>query len=780
MDIPVSPGLSLRQSACQGSTVASTSNVPPHSAAPIASISPAPLLKSAQKRSCAACKVRRVKCDRPGGDDADCSGCIKRGWQCVPAEVKARPQHRNGKRVKAIQELLADSTASTPGALADSLQTASAVTRTPQVSESSLDIRLGNVELRESIMSNLLESFFTFRTIATFSHEVDFHMTFNRAGRRLDQLSDVDQVLCATLIAVGARCSDHPAVIGAGGLRITDLAEATRQNVDLSPYGKAREGIYRQLVTQALEFADEKGIFRQKSAESIATLMFLEGMNLTDAPIDSLYIRTCAMQVRDLLTEAHDQPGKLRTIQNTTLAWTAVVRDALASAFLGSPFSFSDDDLWLLRGMREPPPTLAERLAAVTNPAAPEENFWSLIDSLVEHIVQLCRETPARMTSVRALRTPKLDDEFARDYLERISLEVTACRELRRQAKALPVSPSFLRDAETLARTLSLGTYNIAFILKRTIVNRLAARPSGKVDSIDHAPSASPEELDDYWDRLQKLERAVDLEVFRCCREIVAILKDVLQAGVPLGTHEWLDPRSIQVMFSRTRLWAGTIVRAPVSEEGGLPNFSFEEKLDDLRWIARALRSIGWSSAKHGEALPWVEHEIELLEARRTWYYPAGAAAPLRPEPELALSLPPAFAAPAERLPAIEDTWSRVYMAACDTSSNQISPNGSPSSGDEVTRISGAGSLISPTDTVAWSPDSTLSVDASAMLAAIGEPFPASQPHVGFDSLPDPHAAGPGAWNEYAAMSDEALLSIVGLAPTSSDELGSRSGNPFP
>lgn len=122
-------------------------------------------------------------------------------------------------------------------------------------------------------------AFFTFRTIATFSHEVDFHMTFNRAGRRLDQLSDANQVLCATLIAVGARCSDHPAVIGNGGLRITDLAEATRQNVDLSPYGKAREGVYRQLVTQALEFADEKGIYRQKSAESIATLMFLEGLN---------------------------------------------------------------------------------------------------------------------------------------------------------------------------------------------------------------------------------------------------------------------------------------------------------------------------------------------------------------------------------------------------------------------------------------------------------------------------------------------------------------------
>lgn len=59
-----------------------------------------------------------------------------------------------------------------------------------------------------------------------------------------------------------------------------------------------------------------------------------------------------------------------------------------------------------------------------------------------------------------------------------------------------------------------------------------------------------------------------------------------MEAGIPLGTHEWLDPRSVQVMFSRTRLWAGTIISAPVSEEGGLADFSFEDKLDDLRWYA--------------------------------------------------------------------------------------------------------------------------------------------------------------------------------------------------
>lgn len=41
-----------------------------------------PGLKTVVRRSCAACKARRVKCERPGDDDeVDCVGCVKRGWQ---------------------------------------------------------------------------------------------------------------------------------------------------------------------------------------------------------------------------------------------------------------------------------------------------------------------------------------------------------------------------------------------------------------------------------------------------------------------------------------------------------------------------------------------------------------------------------------------------------------------------------------------------------------------------------------------------------------------------
>ncbi|GAA5986552.1 hypothetical protein JCM10908_003796 [Rhodotorula pacifica] len=767
MDIPVSATLLPLPNAYQASPIASTSSAraaPPHSAQPQSATiqitassdgagSGSALVKTAQKRSCAACKLRRVKCERPGGDDADCIGCVKRGWQCVPAEVKARPQHRNGKRVKAVQELLADSAASSPASVTDSPK--AVALRTPRVSGTSLDIRLGDIELRESVMSNLLETFFTFRTIATFSREVDFHMTFNRAGRRLDQLSDVNQVLCATLIAMGSRCSDHPAILGSTGLRITDLGEATRQDIDLTSYGKARQGQFVQLAKQAHALADEKGIYKKKSPESIATLMFLEGMNVSDAPIDPLFSRTCATQVRDLLAEAHDQPAILKTLQDTTLAWTAVIRDALAAAYYGSACSLSDDDLWLLRGMQNPPPSLIDRLAATPDPTRPEENFWSFIDSLVEHIVQLCRAIPAGLTSVRALKAARLDEESARDCLERSSLAVVACRELRARAKALPVPPGFLRDAETLARTLSLSAFNISFILKGVVGKRLDSRPGGKVDSPNAPPS--PEDSDEYWDRLQQFDKMVDREVFQCCRDIVSVFKDVLQAGIPLGTHEWLDPRSIQVLFSRATLWIGVLLRAPLNEEGGLSNYSIDEKLDDLRWIARALRSIGWSSAKHAECLPWVEREVRELELRRSWYYPAGLDV-RNSTVAMPMPVPPSFD------PHFLVSEPNIQLGAFHPTNvdptSYISPTGSSASDQGAF---GAGSDHSPSQAdMVGSANGFADMDASAMLAAIGEPFPTLDVHTQAGVVDMAGYGGtPEEWNAYTTLSDEALLSAM-------------------
>ena len=107
---------------------------------------------------------------------------------------------------------------------------------------------------------------------------------FHRANRRVHELKPSSQVLCAVIMAIGARCSDHPALIGAGAPRISELGVAARSGVDLRQFGRRREDACLALFTRALKLADDQGTLRDPSIESLASLVLIEGM------IESQYI----------------------------------------------------------------------------------------------------------------------------------------------------------------------------------------------------------------------------------------------------------------------------------------------------------------------------------------------------------------------------------------------------------------------------------------------------------------------------------------------------------
>jgi len=103
---------------------------------------------------------------------------------------------------------------------------------------------------------------------------VDFHC----ANRRVHELKPASQVLCAVIMAIGARCSDHPALIGAGAPRISELGLAARSGVDLRKFGRRREDACSAFFTRALKLANDYGTLRDPSIESLASLVLIEGM----------------------------------------------------------------------------------------------------------------------------------------------------------------------------------------------------------------------------------------------------------------------------------------------------------------------------------------------------------------------------------------------------------------------------------------------------------------------------------------------------------------------
>lgn len=151
---------------------------------------------------------------------------------------------------------------------------------------------------------------------------------FTVPGRRIEQLDDANQVLCTVLLALGARCSDHPALIGSSAPSLSSLRDATHADTDLRMYGSLRAHACDTLVQQALQLADVKGSFRKASPENVAALILLEGLlgvpRSSGGAADD-FSAQYSVQVRDLLSRAQDDPAIAKRIQGTVLTWTAFV-----------------------------------------------------------------------------------------------------------------------------------------------------------------------------------------------------------------------------------------------------------------------------------------------------------------------------------------------------------------------------------------------------------------------------------------------------------------------
>lgn len=173
-------------------------------------------------------------------------------------------------------------------------------------------------------------------------------------------------------------------------------------------------------------------------------------------------------------------------------------------------------------------------------------------------------------------------------------------------------------------RGLRLSVCNSWFLFLRVVRDRLALRPAGIIGSVEaQACAGAPD--DAYWERLARLEREALRGAFRASREMCATLRvrrppcsptflplcltfsgfladarcseqEVLDQGIPLGTHEWLDVRGAQLLFGRLPVWSRLIVERPTEEEGGWPGYSIRDKVDDLRTCVPS-RGARWASA---------------------------------------------------------------------------------------------------------------------------------------------------------------------------------------
>lgn len=105
-----------------------------------------------------------------------------------------------------------------------------------------------------------------------------FRPAFESSGRRLDRLDAKLEPLAAVVLALAARVSDHPLLVGASAPAASALSRAIKNGDDLSEWGKRRTDACGALLDRAMNVADRRGVWREATPENLATLMMIEGM----------------------------------------------------------------------------------------------------------------------------------------------------------------------------------------------------------------------------------------------------------------------------------------------------------------------------------------------------------------------------------------------------------------------------------------------------------------------------------------------------------------------
>ncbi|SCZ98468.1 BZ3500_MvSof-1268-A1-R1_Chr7-1g09162 [Microbotryum saponariae] len=647
-----------------------------------------------RSKSCAPCRLRRVRCERPPGE-SDCIACTTRNLPCTPMPTKPRAKviSREGKRIQQARAIFGEVGANSASSTASTLQaspslspysasvssastppttesesessrlTALIATLTertaqgsPNISHSDSESRLALTEVQGALTASLLDAYCKEAPTIALLEEVNLKTAFDIAGRRIriiayqSHLDDAYQVYCKVVLALGARTSDHPLLIGTSAPLISELAALAKHGKDLREYGARRENACRVLLQDALDMADRKGTLRNATPEAVTTLLLIESLVeysgdiwLFDRPYSNAYNghTKALMEAENAVREAGGDP-KPNNVVGDVARWTAFTRDAMASAYTGQAPRFSEDDLFIMLADNQFDTPLVEviRRGELPNKI---ESFWHLFGCYMFHLCALARKTPEKLTGPRARRKP-LDLVFAAEFIHQVEIAEMALPHLLRRAEMLEEAfdqigigkKNELMAIHTLVRNFRVSMWYMYLLLAKIVRQRVGARPSpghrATIREVGPWPvGSSPRDDEDanYWSQMILLRNQLEEKSFYSVRAIIGVVEETIQLDLPLGMFEWLDVRGIQILFLRLPLWTKFLIDVPtIEQEGPFPDWTFAVKLDTLGTVLNALHSVGWQSERLARPADWISDEIRGLKMQQYEYWQRRACPP--------------------------------------------------------------------------------------------------------------------------------------------------------
>ncbi|KAM0752855.1 hypothetical protein T439DRAFT_346629 [Meredithblackwellia eburnea MCA 4105] len=333
-------------------------------------------------KSCAHCRIRKVKCDRTL---PTCVRCRKRGEACEygegvekvmrrippksgskprdaahpyshpshssynpPATASIRPpSHSTGTGgdvwvSEAVGGSRVGSTALTSRDFASSWD---AFFRGLDIGHRSIDWKLALPTMATSLTLSLLEE----STQSCCFHLPAFHIFGSRISEykaKITQLDLPSQVIVAILTSLGARASPHSALLGVEGPDIGDEGPKTRDHQLMLSAGRRRENAWRAITDRAVTLCTRLELMSEPSRANIEMLLAVTNMLLFSevVPIQGRFFLRQAIGLYKDMHEQANQSTDLRYLKST-LGPSLYESDARTASYSNMPYFIEKSDL---------------------------------------------------------------------------------------------------------------------------------------------------------------------------------------------------------------------------------------------------------------------------------------------------------------------------------------------------------------------------------------------------------------------------------------------------
>lgn len=275
------------------------------------------------------------------------------------------------------------------------------------LSPSATSNQLVTLEYEGALSSSLLDVYLRSPSSTSGMLEtLQLRQRFESAGRRVTQLDPETSSLLHVVLALAARVSDHPLLIGGAPPSADYLLQAVQDGYDLSAWGLRRKDACEALEKRAVECVDQNGIWRKASLTTLAVMMLLEGvLESSTASRDESrpYAQGSLSILKELIERAppsnKTKAEELDELRSTDMAWAAFVKAGAYHAMEGRPIPFDkrhEDALAVVDA-----PSVSDILASplMLYSVDAQLSYWIAQYAFTRHIIDTARRLSDRVTN---------------------------------------------------------------------------------------------------------------------------------------------------------------------------------------------------------------------------------------------------------------------------------------------------------------------------------------------------------------------------------------------